>query len=160
MKSLWHWFRQFFTGRPHFIVGGADNPYLLRWYLIPRNPWLNIYLHKFLRDDDDRALHDHPWWFISVMLRGAYREWERFQGEFIYTDRHAPSLAYRSASHAHRVVLPRFPGGLPIPCWTIVVTGPKVREWGFHCPKGWVPWHQFIDHSDEGNIGKGCGGDA
>jgi hypothetical protein len=47
--------------RPDFIIGGADNPYLLRWWIIPRNRWCNVYLHKILRDDDPRALHDHPW---------------------------------------------------------------------------------------------------
>ena len=51
---------------PDFIVGGKDNPYLLRWFVIPRNPVFNIYLHRFLRSDDDRALHDHPWGYSKV----------------------------------------------------------------------------------------------
>ena len=61
---------------PDFIVG-ADSPdgaYLHRWYLIPRNRVLNIYLHQFLRDVDDRALHDHPWPWCSLLLDGAYFE--------------------------------------------------------------------------------------
>ena len=48
---------------PDFVIGGSDNPYLLRWFLIPRNPVFNVYLHKFMRSDDDRALHTHPWLF-------------------------------------------------------------------------------------------------
>lgn len=59
---------------PDFVIGGHANPYLLRWWLIPRNRVFNIYLHKFLRDDDDRALHDHPWFWCSIMLRGEYVE--------------------------------------------------------------------------------------
>ena len=70
-----HWLRRLMSGKPHFIIGGVDDPYLLRWFLIPRNHILNVYLHKFLRSDDDRALHDHPWWFVSIMLRGRYLEW-------------------------------------------------------------------------------------
>ena len=35
--------------------------YLSRWHIIPRNRYFNIYLHKFVGSDDDRALHDHPW---------------------------------------------------------------------------------------------------
>jgi hypothetical protein len=30
-----------------------------------------------------------------------------------------------------------------IPCWTIVIAGPKVREWGFQCKKMWVSWRYF-----------------
>src|SRR5690606_35831081 len=59
---------------PDFIVGGAERPYLKRWWLIPRNPIFNVYLHQFLRDDDDRALHDHPWPWCSILLDGSYIE--------------------------------------------------------------------------------------
>ena len=44
---------------PDRIIGGKDNPYLLRWHVVPRNPQQNIYLHHFLRSDDDRALHSN-----------------------------------------------------------------------------------------------------
>jgi hypothetical protein len=44
---------------PDFIIGNP--PYMLRWWLLPRNPTFNVYYHRILRDDDDRALHDHPW---------------------------------------------------------------------------------------------------
>lgn len=169
----WTWLRTLLSGRPHFAIGGESNPYMLRWYLIPRNRWINVYLHKFVRDDDDRALHDHPWWFVSLMLWGSYREfvepfWARFKavGCFViddqrtWVDRRAPSIAFRQANHRHRVELFKRPDGTPIPCWTIVITGPKVREWGFWCPKGFVPWWKFVDRDDHGNIGPGCGGDA
>ena len=56
---------------PDFIIG--DN-YLRRWWLIPRNRWLNVYLHEFRASDDDRALHDHPWASCSIILRGEYFE--------------------------------------------------------------------------------------
>lgn len=155
---MWNWLKTLLSGKPHFIVGSAENPYLLRWYLIPRNRWLNIYLHKFLRDDDDRALHDHPWWFLSLMLRGRYREWvDRQPGEWRYFDRSAPSIAFRRASHRHRVELDRIGDGGPVPCWTLVITGPKTREWGFWCPQGFVPWHKFVARGKPGEVGPGCG---
>lgn len=31
------WLRKLVTGVPHMVIGGTDDPYLLRWYLIPRN---------------------------------------------------------------------------------------------------------------------------
>lgn len=141
------WFRRLLSGRPHFVIGEGDRPYLLRWYLIPRNPWVNLYLHKFLRDDDDSALHDHPWWFISFVIRGAYRE-VLPEGSVI---RRAGSLGYRQAEHRHRVEL------LRVPTWTIVMTGPKKRTWGFWCPKGFVPWQEFTKPERPGEVGRGCG---
>lgn len=164
-----------FYRRPDFIIGGEENPYLLRWYLIPRNNWLNVYLHKFVRDDDDRALHDHPWWFVSIMIRGGYREYqpltnsdplaslltshidfETGDGPIVGTYRAAPSIAFRRATQRHRVALDYGKDGKPIPCWTIVITGPKVRDWGFWCPRGFVPWREFTDGKDGERVGKGC----
>lgn len=151
---MWKWFKRLLSGKPHFRIGGED-AYMLRWYLIPRNPWFNLYLHKFLRDDDDRALHDHPFNFISIMLKGSYIE--TTQGKTI--QRSAPSIAYRPATHIHRVALLKRSDGTSIPCWTLVFTGKRVRLWGFHCPKGFVPWYTFVDSRDKGSIGRGCGED-
>ena len=59
---------------PDFVIGGSDRPYMHPWWLIPRNPWFNVYLHRIMRSDDDRALHDHPWVNCSVLLEGSYVE--------------------------------------------------------------------------------------
>ncbi len=146
-KSLKKWFTGWLSGGPHFVVGSKTNPYLYRWYILPRNPFLNVYLHLFLRDDDDRAHHDHPWWSLSVVL-GTYVE-EHPVG---VRRRYGPgSVILRRPEYTHRVELP---GGRH--CWTLFITGPRVREWGFHCPKGWVPWQQFTAPHDYGQIGRGC----
>lgn len=147
------WLKSWLTFTPHFIVGGEDDPYLLRWYAVPRNNRLNVYLHKFMRDDDDRALHDHPWWFVSVMLRGGYYE-HTTGGGLIRRD--VPSIAFRRATHAHRVELLRYSSGKLRPAWTLVITGKRSRVWGFWCPKGFVPWHRFVAPNDVGAVGRGC----
>jgi hypothetical protein len=165
MRKLYDWFTRWFTGKPHFYIGGETRPYLLRWFVLPRNPWLNIYLHKFLRDDDDRALHDHPWWFVSLMLWGCYRETRQrtligkgWESPYVESRvRGFGSIVYRPATTRHKVALKKDETGSPIPCWTLVITGPKHRTWGFWCPKGFVPWHEFVDQTDHGNTGKGCG---
>ena len=161
--SLKQWAKGWLSRKPHFIIGDRC---LLRWYVIPRNPWLNVYLHKFLHDDEDRALHDHPWWFISVMLKGEY--WEVVNERFIedsstyseWVSRTAPSIAFRKATHAHRVVLERNDNQQPMPCWTLVITGRVIRDWGFHCPQGWRHWKEFTAYNDGkgdyGQVGRGC----
>lgn len=139
---------------PDFVIGGADDPYLLRWWLLPRNRVANAYLHLFLRSDDDRALHDHPWVNCSVLLKGAYTEHTIDAGGIhrrrVYT---AGDVKLRGPRSAHRVELHEGP------CWTLFLTGPVVREWGFHCPvQGWLPWQRFVAQRDKGQIGLGCDG--
>jgi hypothetical protein len=136
---------------PDFIIGNPADPYMLRWYLIPRNRWFNIYLHKFLRSDDDRALHDHPWVSLSIVIKGQYRDHTPC-GSRIYR---RGSIIFRRATAIHRVELIDNQ-----PAWTLFITGPKVREWGFHCPKGWVHWEIFTKTTNSGmpgnEIGRGC----
>jgi hypothetical protein len=141
--------------QPDFVIGGKEEPYLLRWWLIPRNRLFNIYIHKFLRSDDDRALHDHPWLFnCSILLDGMY--WEHtLRGVRLLA---AGDWKFRWGGAPHRVELlqPLANFGRPVVCWTLFVTGPVVREWGFHCPKGWVHWKKFTDSRDAGHVGAGC----
>lgn len=154
---------------PDFIVGGAENPYLCRWHVIPRNRFCNIYLHHFLRSDDDRALHDHPWVSFSWLLKGRYTEITNLRLPlsnnrqlFVLTGplndinlsvnyREGDRIYRLSGKSAHRIVIN--PGET---CWTLFITGPRYREWGFYCPQGWIPWYKFTDPADKGGIGKGC----
>ncbi len=133
---------------PDFIIGEKSDPYMLRWFVLPRNTWFNIYLHKICRDDDDRALHDHPWPSLSVILSGAYRERTPHSTRILSVG----GIVLRDAEHTHRLELID-----DNPCWTLFFTGPRIREWGFHCPKGWVHWKDFTLPTDYGNIGRGCG---
>lgn len=140
---LWCWFRACYP-QPDFIVG---DHYLHRYYIIPRNRFFNIYVHHIMKSDDDRALHDHPWWSVSFKLagqlteiteRGARKPW-----------RFMPVL--RSPRMAHRLVIA--PGQS---AWTLFITGPRLREWGFYCPKGWRPWYEYCASDNAGQIGRGC----
>lgn len=140
-----------FSRDPDFVIGGADKPYMRRWWIIPRNRFFNIYLHEFLRSDDDRALHDHPWWNLSLLLTNEYVEHTISAGGVnVRTLYNVGDLKFRSAKAAHRVELTRGP------TWSLFITGPTIREWGFHCPNGCRPWKQFVDQRDHGSIGRGC----
>ena len=81
---------------PDLIVGDR---YMLRWFLLPRNSWLNVYLHHFLHSDDDRALHDHPYWSVSICLRG--RSVEHLQDRIRLVERGC--VVFRSAPTPHRM---------------------------------------------------------
>ena len=134
---------------PDFIIGSAEDPYLRRWWLVPRNDTANIYLHEILKDDDDRALHDHPWDFFSVVLSGAYLEHSKNVGPLHRIYRKGDINA-KKATDLHRLQV------LEGPVITLVVTGPRIREWGFDCPNGWRHWKEFCDERDHGKVGRGC----
>jgi len=136
--------------KPDLQIGGSENPYLNRHYLIPRNPYFNIYVHQFIHDDDDRAEHDHPWISLSWLMRGALREQIKGVLRLIMQG----SWIFRMAKSQHRleVVYPR-------QTWTLFITGPRFRDWGFYCPKGWVHWKKFTAGAHGETIGHGCGED-
>jgi hypothetical protein len=167
-RALWEiLFRRVAIQRaPDFMVGGVDDPYLCRWHLLgskPRAPGgkaisrsiLGLaypYLHCFRRSDDDRALHDHPAASISLILWGSCVEiYARPDGSHHARTLRAGDFVLRSATMAHRIIIA--PGA---DCWTLFVFGYRWREWGFHCPNGWIPWQRFTKAGAPGEIGPGC----
>lgn len=144
--------------KPNVYIGGEENPYLVRWHVIPRNRFFNIYLNELHRSDDDRAMHDHPWWWASFMLREGYIEIH----DDGWTHHEVGRFRIRGAMYRHRLEI-YWPDTRPFRTFmgedtnplTLFFTGPKIREWGFHCPQGWRHWREFTDASGS-RIGKGC----
>lgn len=139
--------------KPHKEITNAEGVYLRRWHIIPRNRWINLYLHHFVGDDDARALHDHPWWSVSFILSGGY--WDVLPRAMMVKRRRFEIVPRRPAA-AHRVQLIKNRDGSKRTAWTLFLTGPRVREWGFHCPQGWRRWQDFVDPNDPNRIGPGC----
>jgi len=140
---------------PDLTIAGEDGePYLHRWYVIPRSLEANVYLHLQVASDPERPLHDHPWDNQSVVLAGGYDE---------VLEDHPPTGPRRTrkvrkgqtwtrrAEAAHRLILPE---GIPYTL-TLFSTGPVVRDWGFWVPNHsgtprWLPAHDCITHTPDG----------
>lgn len=146
INDMQRWAQDIMRREPDFVIGGD---YMRRWYIIPRNERLNLYLHETLRSDDD-VMHDHPWDNTSLLISGGYVE-------------HTPEASYhrlpgdiisRKATDVHRLELVG-----DQPSISLFMTGPKIRDWGFHCPNGWVPWQVFTGgyHNGRSDKGAGCG---
>lgn len=142
---------------PDLVVGDPHDPYLLRWYLFKLAGW-QLALHWLRKSDDDRALHDHKSWNVSLILRGGYFEVLRT----VLTDsgvtlpqgywRRPWRMYFRRAETPHRLVLRQ-------PAWTLWLRGPEYRRWGFHCPGGWRDADEYCAGGEPGVsvIGRGCG---
>lgn len=106
-------------GITHDLIYENGEPYLERWIV-----WFGytLRLHCFHKGDDDRAFHDHPWWFITLPIR-SYEEQTPDRG-LRKVNRFWPH--FRSSKHRHIVRLLHAK-----PVWTLIITGRKCQEWGF-----------------------------
>lgn len=140
---------------PDQLIGRPGvGTYLERWYLFRsrRFPIFNLFIHRFLRSDDDKALHDHPWWSVSWLFDGEYVEY-RADGSVCHYS--ADAFILRSATFSHRIELIDNK-----PACTLFLTGFRVRQWGFWCPAGWTHWKDFVRQVDNGQgelVDVGCG---
>lgn len=99
-------------------LGKPECPYLVRWVAAI---YYSLRLHHWLAGDDPRAFHDHPWWYVTFCIWGGYTDVSP-AGE-VEVGRW--SFHYFPAAHRHTVRVN--PGG----AWTLLLTGPEKREWGF-----------------------------
>lgn len=137
-----------------FIGGRSDiiwnnSTYMKRWRLVD-NRFFGVRVHKIVRSDEDRELHDHPWTFLSFILSGGYiehrpfgvsKEYRRF--DFVFRraeDLHRLQLHKEYAYADNRVV--------EKPAWTFVIRGPTRRRWGFMTQDGWIDAEDFDRHRE------------
>jgi hypothetical protein len=88
----------------------------------------SIRLHHFVASDDDRALHDHPFGFVTCILKGRYGDVTHDANGYVDINSMLPGMIrYRPYTHRHTVML--LDGET---CWSLVFTGPVRHRWGFY----------------------------
>jgi hypothetical protein len=131
---------------------GAD--YMHRYYLFLKDrSWFpfNITLHKIVRSDDP-IFHDHPWPYMTVVLKGGYYEhtpvFDNDGKKFAeFTRWCGPgTIIKRKANEMHWLELD---GEQPVT--TLFMMGPQQREWGFlvQAKKGvhrWVKHEHYLSN--------------
>jgi len=138
--GFWQWFDITDIHPPYDL-------YMRRLYVV-KTPVGGLYVHWIFRPDHDRELHDHPWSFASLIVRGGYQEeipkyssdsdpfsrWSRLQSWNRW------SVHRMKATDRHRIVsLNR------TPTMTVCLVGRREREWGFWMADGlWMQWEEFI----------------
>jgi hypothetical protein len=135
-------------GRKRIVMDRVENePYLERYYVFLRErkrfPF-NIFLHKFLKSDPD-DVHDHPWPYATLVLKGGYWEWTpRFDdkgNKITELVRWCGPGSFRvsKARSFHRIELDP-----DITAWTLFMPGPKQRDWGFLVRNQWIQWEEYL----------------
>lgn len=105
-------------------LGDPKCPYVIRWTF--ETKWFSVRLHKWLGPDDLRNLHDHPWNYLAMVIKGGYVEYLDDKEEKSSLYQMVPwKPVYRHARRKHAV------HPYILPTWSILLTGPEKREWGF-----------------------------
>lgn len=133
----------------------ACEPYLERYYVFLKDrktfPF-NVFIHKFLKSDPDEV-HDHPWPYATLILKGGYYEWvPKFnsKNEMVGQQRYWREPGHFricSATSYHRIELDP-----NITAWTMFIPGPQKREWGFLVKNKWIPNGDYLTHKAEHSL--------
>lgn len=114
---------------PNYDVPGEDYLWRLR---ILQTPLFGIYLHKLCGPDPRDTLHDHPWSFVSFILKGGYVENIPCGCNFEHCD------YYSVPRHIYRMNVKRYNNSYHwiselnrTPTWTLVFVGRRRRVWGY-----------------------------
>lgn len=91
-----------------------------------------VRVHHILRSDLGRDPHDHPWPYLTVILKGGYNELRYdADGKLHSAKWHGPgSILWRPAKSLHKLVVREGETA-----WTLFITGRKEQTWGFK-PQG------------------------
>lgn len=116
------------------ISDDPTDPLMIRYRLL-RTPSFGIFIHKFCRSDHDRCLHDHPWDYLAIILKGGY--WEIMDDDR-GAQRRPGNILYRPATWRHRVVLQ--PGKTS---WSLTFVSGRKRRWGFWPNGQWCWWRKY-----------------
>ena len=140
-------------GRKRIVMDRQSNePYLERYYIFLKEREIfpfNVFLHKFLKSDPD-DVHDHPWPYATLILRGGYWEWIPYfndKGEKV-----AETAKWRGPGHFrickatsyHRIEI-----NPNVATWTLFMPGKQQREWGFLKNNKWLHNKEYLSRPIE-----------
>lgn len=103
-----------------------------RWQIL-WTPWFSIWIHGIYSADKDEHLHNHPWDYFSLVLKGSFLE-ETESGTKIMRPL---SYVKRDGSEFHKIKILFTPK-----VYTLFITSPPKRDWGYKV-KGKIIQHDI-----------------
>lgn len=97
--------------------------------------WLGARVHHILRSDKGVAFHDHPWNYMTLILKDGYYE----VVPVLDPNGTVTDVLVRNARAWHRIELPE-----GRTAWTLFLMGPSRQTWGFLTRFGKVEWRVFL----------------
>ena len=120
----------------------GTTPYMERYYLLfkDRPDWFpfNITLHK-ISQSDLPILHDHPWPYATIILKGGYIEHTMYDRFY----RRPGHIRFRKAKDYHWLAVDSEPS------WSLFFMGKRQREWGFLKDGEWIQHEDYLAWRDQ-----------
>lgn len=113
-----------------------------RWRILSL-PFLSVYIHQIYKPDEDPFLHDHPWNYFSLILKGSYIE----QTPTSLNTMTPGKFVFKKATNFHKIQK------VLAPTVTLFCTGRRLRDWGYNIPPpnntlNWVQHEEYRRNKD------------
>lgn len=130
--------------KPYLHIGD----YMMRYWLVPFSWGLpfSIRIHHIKRPDADPFLHDHPWNWRTIILRGQYLEEDVFGGLW---RRDEGMTRGHTAETMHRIHSVSKDG-----VWTLFIMGRRRNRWGFMAgnPARKIYYRNYVSVNERGDL--------
>lgn len=107
-----------------------DKIYFTMWILFSCK-WFQVRIHRIIKMNDT-CLHDHPWGFITLILKGGYVEYTEKKSRILHPGR----IIYRGSNFKHRLEIHQ-------KSWSLNLMFPTRKEWGYFVNGTFVKWDQY-----------------
>jgi hypothetical protein len=104
-----------------------------RWCLIDTR-WFKVYIHGIYAEDKDTHMHNHPWDYFCLVLKGSYIE-ETKSGDNTMTP---GTIVKRVGEDYHRIKKL-----LTSTVYALLIVTPMKRKWGYLVDGKWVNYETY-----------------
>lgn len=110
------------------IRSKEGNLHFKRWQIL-KTRWFSIYLHGIYSEDKDKHLHNHPWDYTSIVLKGKYIEETPKGINKLYPGK----IVSRNGLDYHKILKLQTKS-----VYTLFFVSPIKRHWGYLVNGEWV----------------------
>lgn len=122
-----------------------------RWRILS-TPWFSIFVHGIYQRDEDKHLHNHPWDYVSIVLKGTYIEatknWKPdWSNCWDFTTRGPLSIVSRDAGQYHKVATI-----VDGPVYSLFFTSSRYNHWGYSVEGLYVNHRKYRELKNSGKL--------
>jgi hypothetical protein len=113
-----------------------------RWEIL-KTPWFSIWIHGIYAPDEDKHLHNHPWDFKSIVLKGNYIE----ETENGYIIQHPGKYNSRNGEDFHKIKQL-----ISESVYTLFISTPVKRDWGYKVDGAFIKHDEYRKLKNESKL--------
>lgn len=111
-----------------------------RWEIL-KTKWFSIWIHGIYAADQDKHLHNHPWDFKSIVLKGSYVE----KTESGFVRQYSGKINIRNGANFHKILRLTSPA-----VYTLFIVTPPKRTWGYKVGDKFIENEKYREMKNSG----------